>query len=126
MLWVGKGKKISDVDDFFRKCGTLGCQQIKAVAMDQNAGFANCVKRFCPNAKVIYDLFHMVYNYGRLVISAIRIRLAEEYKKSNDIEKYNKLKGSRFLLLSRNANLSDDRKPNLMTSSITTKTSITP
>ena len=43
--------------------------------MDQNAGFASCVNKHCPNAKVVYDLFHMVYNYARLVISAIRLRL---------------------------------------------------
>ncbi|MBQ9221870.1 MAG: transposase, partial [Succinivibrio sp.] len=39
----------------------MGCQQIKAVAMDQNAGFASLVKRYCAKALVVYDLFHMVY-----------------------------------------------------------------
>lgn len=110
VIWVGEGKTISDVNHFFKLCGTEGCKQIKAVAMDQNAGFANCVRKYCPNAKVVYDLFHLVYNYGRLVISAIRIRLAKECLDKKDKDGYDLLKRSRFLLLTRNANLSADKK----------------
>jgi len=113
VIWVGKGKSITEVNRFFELCGTEGCKQIRAVAMDQNAGFANCVNRYCPNAKVVYDLFHMVYNYGRLVISAIRIRLSTEYLNNGDEEGYNLLKRSRFLLLTRNSKLSEDRKVKL-------------
>ena len=110
VIWVGKGKSITEVDEFFKKCGTLGCQQIEAVAMDQNAGFATCVKKYCPNAKVVYDLFHMIYNYGRLVISAIRLRLSNDKKEDNDQVAYKILKNSRFLLLAKNSNLSADKK----------------
>ncbi len=104
VIWVGRGKTVRDVNRFFKLCGTEGCKQIKAVAMDQNAGFANCVKRYCPNACVVYDLFHMVYNFGRLVISAIRLRLAYEKKDDNDEKGYSLLKRSRFLLLTKNSN----------------------
>ncbi|MCR5536744.1 MAG: ISL3 family transposase [Succinivibrio sp.] len=110
VIWVGKGKSISEVNKFFKLCGTEGCKQIKAVAMDQNAGFASCVNKFCPNAKVVYDLFHMVYNFGRLVISAIRIRLANAHLDNGNEDGYSLLKRSRFLLLTRNANLTDERK----------------
>lgn len=113
VLWVGKGKSIKEVNRFFELCGTEGCKQIKAVAMDQNAGFANCVRKYCPNAKVVYDLFHMVYNYGRLVISAIRLRLSEENKKQHDEKGYSLLKRSRFLLLAKNANLPEDKRVRL-------------
>lgn len=71
---------------------------------------ANCVRKYCPNSKVVYDLFHLVYNYGRLVISAIRIRLAKECLDKKDKDGYELLKRSRFLLLNRNANLSADKK----------------
>ena len=113
VLWVGKGKSIKEVNRFFELCGTEGCKQIKAVAMDQNAGFANCVRKYCPNAKVVYDLFHMVYNYGRLVISAIRLRLSEENKKQHDEKGYSLLKRSRFLLLAKNANLPENKRVRL-------------
>ena len=78
--------------------------------MDQNAGFASCVNKHCPNAKVVYDLFHMVYNYARLVISAIRLRLSDANKSSNDKKGYSLLKNSRFLLLTHNASLSEEKR----------------
>ena len=37
VIWVGKGKTVREVNRFFKLCGTEGCKQIKAVAMDQNA-----------------------------------------------------------------------------------------
>lgn len=113
VLWVCKGKSISEVNRFFRLCGTEGCKQIRAVAMDQNAGFATCVRKYCPNARVVYDLFHMLYNYGRLVISAIRIRLAKKSADSGDEDGYKLLKRSRFLLLTHNANLTAEKKVKL-------------
>ena len=113
VIWVGKGKAISDVNEFFRKCGTEGCKQIKAVAMDQNAGFASCVKKYCPQARVIYDLFHMIYNYGRLVVSAIRLRLASEHNGNGDEKPARVLKNSRFLLLTKLSGLSSERKVKL-------------
>ena len=81
--------------------------------MDQNAGFATCVRKYCPNARVVYDLFHMLYNYGRLVISAIRIRLAKKSADSGDEDGYKLLKRSRFLLLTHNANLTAEKKVKL-------------
>lgn len=47
VIWVGIGKSITEVNKFFEKVGSEGCMQIKAVAMDQNALFANCVARYC-------------------------------------------------------------------------------
>ena len=52
---MAMAKSVAQVSDFFKKCGTEGCKQLKAVAMDQNAGFAKCVEKYCPNAKVVYD-----------------------------------------------------------------------
>ena len=110
VIWVCEGKSNTEVSRFFELCGKIGCQQIKAVAMDQNAGFASLVKRYCSKALVVYDLFHMVYNFGRLVISAIRIRLANYYRDHGDEAGYELLKGSRFLLLTRNSRLSEEKK----------------
>ena len=113
VIWVGKGKAISDVNEFFKKCGTEGCKQIKAVAIDQNAGSATCVKKYCPGAGVVCDLFHMIYNYGRLVVSAIRLRLASEHNGNGDEKPARVLKNSRFLLLTKLSKLSSERKVKL-------------
>ena len=33
VIWVGYGKSVAQVSDFFKKCGTEGCKQLKAVAI---------------------------------------------------------------------------------------------
>lgn len=113
VIWVGYGKSVAQVSDFFKKCGTEGCKQLKAVAMDQNAGFAKCVEKYCPNAKVVYDQFHLISNFGRMVISAIRIRLSNLCEENGNKDAASLLKGSRFLLLTRNSRLPDNRRTKL-------------
>ena len=49
------------------------CRHIEAVAMDMNTAFDLEVKRHCPQAEVVYDLFHVVARYGREVIDRIRV-----------------------------------------------------
>ena len=49
---------------FFEQLGER-CQQIEAVAMDMNTAFDLEVKQHCPQAEVVYDLFHVVARYGR-------------------------------------------------------------
>lgn len=110
VIWVGYGKSVAQVSDFFKKCGTEGCKQLKAVAMDQNAGFAKCVEKYCPNAKVVYDQFHLISNFGRMVISAIRIRLSNQCEENGNKDAASLLKGSNSLLLTRNSRLPDNRR----------------
>ena len=113
VIWVGEGKSINQVDEFFRLCGDEGCMQFEAIAMVQSAGFATCVKKHRPKALVVYDLFHIIYNYSRLVISAIRIRLSSDKKIKDDKDGYSLLKKSRILLLTRNSRLSAEIKTKL-------------
>nr|WP_256679421.1 transposase [Pseudomonas sp. Fl4BN1] len=42
--------------------GPEGCSQIEAVAMDMNTAFNIEVRQHCPQARVVYDLFHVVAN----------------------------------------------------------------
>ncbi|OLQ72900.1 hypothetical protein BIT28_06875 [Photobacterium proteolyticum] len=64
------------------------CQQIEAVAMDSNTAFDLEVQEHCPNAMVIYDLFHLVAKY---VI--YRIREDFTYKLKHDKLTRRRLKG---------------------------------
>ena len=40
--------------------------------MDQNSAFDLEVKENCPNGVVVYDLFHVLSNFGRKVIDRVR------------------------------------------------------
>lgn len=72
VLWVGKGNSRESIRPFFEALGAQ-CQQIEAVAMDMNTAFDLEVKLHCPQAEVVYDLFHVVACHGRDVVDRIRV-----------------------------------------------------
>src|SRR5690606_8933025 len=76
-----------------------------AVAMDMNTAFDLEVKRHCPEAEVVYDLFHVVARYGREVIDRIRVDQANLLRDDKAARKV--VKQSRWLLLRNHANLKD-------------------
>lgn len=73
VLWVGRGRSRAEVRPFFELLGVEGCQRLRTVAMDMNAAYDLDVRAHCPNAEIIYDLFHVVVKYGRQVIGRVRV-----------------------------------------------------
>src|SRR5690606_7611253 len=57
----------------FELLGPVRCAQVRAVAMDMNSAYDLEVRAHCPNAEVVYDLFHVVAKYGREVIDRVRV-----------------------------------------------------
>lgn len=101
VLWVGRGRGREDVRPFFTELlGPERCKQIQAVAMDMNAAFDLEVKMHCPNAQVVYDLFHVVVKYGREVVDRVRVDQANQLRHDKPARQL--IKRSRWLLL-RNA-----------------------
>ena len=91
---------------FFKQLGEQ-CKQIEAVAMDMNTAFDLEVKQHCPQAEVVYDLFHVVARYGREVIDRIRVAQANELKHDKPARKV--VKGARWMLLRNKENLSSQQ-----------------
>lgn len=104
VLWVGHGNSREAIRPFFEQLGER-CQQIEAVAMDMNTAFDQEVKRHCPQAEVVYDLFHVVARYGRDVIDRIRVDQANPLREDKPARKA--VKQSRWLLLRNRENLKD-------------------
>jgi transposase len=73
VLWVGRGRSRADSRPFFGLLGKVACQRIQAVAMDIHSAFDVVFKAQCPNAEVVYDLFHAVAKDGREVIDRVRV-----------------------------------------------------
>ena len=48
--------------------------------MDQNSAFDLEVKENCPNGVVVYDLFHVLSNFGRKVIDRVRVDAANSLR----------------------------------------------
>jgi transposase len=97
VLWIGEGRSRETVRGFFTWLGPERCRQIQAVAMDMNAAFDLEVKHHCPQARIVYDLFHVIAKYGREVITAVR--LTEAHRQKHDRPARRVILQSRWLLL---------------------------
>lgn len=107
VLWVGRGRGRHDIRPFFELLGREGCARIRAVSMDMNGAYAEEVLLHCPQAEIVYDLFHVVAKYGREVIGRVRVDEANRLRHDKSARKV--VKGSRWLLL-RNRNNVKKRK----------------
>jgi transposase len=109
VLWVGRGRGREDLRPFFELLGPQGCERLKAAAMDMNGAYAAEVQAHCPNAQIVYDLFHVVVKYGREVIDRVRVDEANRLRQDQPARKL--IKGARWLLLKnpQNIDTSEDR-----------------
>lgn len=63
VIWVSQSRKKQALDEFFEIIGREACQKIVVVALDQHEGYAASVRQYCPNAKIVWDKFHLVQNF---------------------------------------------------------------
>ena len=103
VLWVGRGRKRKDIRPFFELLGEQGRAKLQAVVMDMSTAFRKEVRAQCPDAKIVYDLFHVVAKYGREVVD--RTRVDEANRLRNDKAARKVVKGSRWLLLRNKKNI---------------------
>lgn len=103
VLWVGEGNSRAAIRPFFEALGAQGCSQIEAVAMDMNTAMDLEVRQQCPNAEVVYDLFHVVARFGREVVDRVRVDQANALRA--DPKARQVIKRSRWLLLRNRDNL---------------------
>ncbi len=64
------------------------------------------MKQHCPNAEVVYDLFHVVAKYGRQVIDWVRVDEANRLRGDKPARRV--VKTSRWLLLRNRENVPPD------------------
>lgn len=97
VLWVGRGRGREDIRPFFELLGAERCARLEAAVMDMNAGYQLEVQQHCPNAAIVFDLFHVVAKYGREVLDRVRVDRANELR--HDRRGRRIVKGARWLLL---------------------------
>jgi len=111
VLWIGRGRGREDIRPFFEQLGPAGCRRIQAVAMDMNAGYELEVKAQCPNAKVVFDLYHVVAKYHREVTDRVRVDEANRLRDDKPARKV--VKSARWLLLRNRKTLKGDQRVRL-------------
>jgi transposase len=108
IVWMGEGRSKETLDRFFEEMSDTQKEAIEAVAMDMWEPFINRVRHHCPNAKIVFDFFHVVQAFGRVIDTVRR----DEYLKANAQDR-NVLKGSRYLLLKNEENLTENQQSRL-------------
>ena len=105
VLWIGTGRSRATLKQFFDLLTPEQKLQIQAVAMDQCTAFDLEVKEQCPHAAIVYDLFHVLANFGRKVLDRVRVDVANQYRK--DPANRRLVKGARYLLYKRPDTMTD-------------------
>lgn len=103
VLWVGEGNSRQAIRPFFEWLGPEACAQVEAVAMDMNTAMDLEVQHHCAQARVVYDLFHVVAKFGREVIDRVRVDQANQLRHDRPARQV--VKRSRWLLLRNRGNL---------------------
>lgn len=103
VLWVGRGRSREDICRFFELLGVEGCRRLKAVGMDMSTAYEQEVRLHCPQAEIVYDLFHVVAKYGREVIDRVRVDEANRLRQDKKARRV--VKSARWLLLRNRENL---------------------
>jgi len=67
VLYVGDGRDEAALNGFWEWMGLEACAGIKAVSMDMSQSYQNSTRRYCPNADLIFDPFHMMKMLNRAV-----------------------------------------------------------
>jgi len=108
-IWVGgKGRTEADFDLFFAALGAKKTARIQLAAMDMWKPFRNSLKKNAPQARVIFDKFHIMRHLGDALDEVRR----SEYRRLTGKDK-SFIKGQRYTLLSHRENLSRDGRASL-------------
>jgi len=96
VIWMGEGRSKDSLLEFFEGMSKAQKAALEAIAMDMHEPYIQAVREAVPQASIVFDLFHVVAAYGRLID---RVRMSE-YRKASapDRQVY---KGARYLLLKR-------------------------
>lgn len=108
-IWIGgEGRKEEDLAMFFAFLGEKKSKKIRLVVMDMWKAFYNTVKKYIPDADILYDKFHILKH---LSDAMDKVRRSEYQRVSGDDKKF--IKGQRYTLLSHHANLTLDGRESL-------------
>src|SRR5215469_3548598 len=108
LLYKAKGKSSESLTPFFEKMPENVRRQIVAACMDRTAAYKGVVEKFCPQAAIVYDKFHIVKNLNEAVDQVRR----EETRKAEE-EKKPIVKGERYNLLRNSENLKPEQRVSL-------------
>jgi transposase len=105
VVWMGLGHGVATLDAFFGEMPWPTREQIQAVAIDMWDPYIKAIRQWCPQAEIVFDLFHVVRAFNR-IIDNIR---NEEFRQADRQDRAT-LKGSKYLFLKNWGNLDQPQR----------------
>lgn len=100
VVWMGEGNEKATLMEFYALLTPEQRATIKAVAMDMWKGFIEATKEALPNAAIVFDQYHVVAAFGK-VIDRVRLdELEKAHARNRDV-----FKGAKYLLLKNRVNV---------------------
>ncbi len=81
---------------------------IEAVAIDMWDPCIKAIKEGCPNAKIVFDRFHGVATFGRVIDKVRNIECRKATQSGKEV-----IKGTKYLLLKNKENITKEEIPGL-------------
>jgi transposase len=97
VIWVTDGRDESSLSLFFEIIGKSACAKIEVVAADQHEAYARAVAKHCPNATLVWDRFHVMQNFEK-VLNEERKKIHAELEKNTEMSELTRGK-HRFIFL---------------------------
>ena len=108
ILHVVNGKGANALDGLWPKLKRAGCH-MEAVSSDLSEAFISAVKKYLPDAVLVYDHFHIVKLMNEKLDKVCR----DIYNQETDENKRRLIKGQRWLLLANGENFSPKAEEHL-------------
>jgi len=108
VIGVVKDRKYKSLKRFLLSLPRKVRHAIEAVAMDMWDPYIKAITTYCPQAAIVFDLFHTTAAFSK-IIDKVRV---EQYRNATQ-EMKDLMKRSRFLLLKNPNNLSVEERPRL-------------
>ena len=105
ILFVGEGKSAASLAPFWKRLKASRAK-VQAAAIDMSPAYQAALAEHLPQAKIVFDRFHVV----KLLNEKLSELRRELYREATDGLKKQVLKGTRWLLLKRSENLDPKRK----------------
>lgn len=100
IVHVGRGRKYKTLKGFFKKIPKRDRKRIEAVCMDMWDPYIKAITKWCPNASIVFDLFHVVQAFGRVINKVRNMEYKNAFGRNKDI-----IKGTKYILLKNRKNL---------------------
>lgn len=116
LLGLAPERKQSEIEKVMRLWGDKVLSQVEEISMDMSYNYKSLVNKLCPNASVTVDRFHVTKMTHEELNQARRNqkKVAESLNVKEKVKLFSSLKGSKYILLKAEQNLSPKQKAKLL------------